>query len=40
MSVSIYETVKAALENDDRQNVKYIETDLNKRVTVYQSFRL
>jgi hypothetical protein len=30
MSVSIYETVKAALENDDRQNVKYIEADLSR----------
>jgi hypothetical protein len=40
MSVSIYETVKAALENDDRQNVKDIEADLNKRVTVYRSFLL
>ena len=33
ISVSIYETVKAALENDDRQNVKDIEADLNRRVT-------
>jgi hypothetical protein len=40
MPVSIYETVKAALENDDRQNVKDIEADLNKRVTVYRSFLL
>jgi hypothetical protein len=32
MSVSIYEPVKAALENDDRQYVKDIEADLNKRV--------
>ena len=40
MSVSIYETVKAALENDDRQNVKDIEADLNKRVTLYRSFLL
>ena len=39
MSVSIYDTVKAALENDDGQNVKDIEADLlNKRVTVYRSF--
>jgi hypothetical protein len=38
MSVSIYDTVKAALENDDRQNVNDIEADLNKRVTVYRSF--
>jgi hypothetical protein len=38
MSVSIYETVKAALENDDRQNVKDIEADLNRRVTEYRSF--
>jgi phage-related protein len=30
MPVSIYETVKAALENDDRQSVKDIEADLNK----------
>jgi hypothetical protein len=27
MSVSIYETVKAALENDNRQNVKNIEAE-------------
>jgi hypothetical protein len=40
MSVCIYETVKAALENDERQNVKDIEADLNKRVTVYRSFLL
>jgi hypothetical protein len=30
MPVSIYETVKAALENDDRQNVKDIEADLSE----------
>jgi hypothetical protein len=40
MSVCSYETVKAVLENDDRQNVKDIEADLNKRVTVYRSFLL
>ena len=40
MPVSIYETVKAALENDDRQSVKDIETDLNKRVTANRSFLL
>jgi hypothetical protein len=40
MSVCIYETVKAALENDERQNVKDIEADLKKRVTVYRSFLL
>ena len=40
MPVSIYETVKAALENDDRQNVKDIEADLNKRVMVYRIFLL
>ena len=33
MSVSIYETVKAALENDDRQNVKDIEPDLIKQAS-------
>ena len=40
MPVSIYETVKAALENDDRQSVKDIEADLNKRVTANRSFLL
>jgi hypothetical protein len=40
MPVSIYETVKAAWEKDHRQNVKDIEADLNKRVTVYRSFLL
>jgi hypothetical protein len=30
MPVSIYETVKVALENDDRQNVKDIESDLSE----------
>ena len=40
MPVGIYETVKAALENDDRQNVKDIEADLNKQLTVYRSFLL
>jgi hypothetical protein len=32
MSVSIYETVKAALEKDDRQYLKDIEADLKKRL--------
>jgi hypothetical protein len=40
MPVSIYETVKAALENDNRQSVKDIEADLNKRVTANRSFLL
>jgi hypothetical protein len=40
MPVSIYETIKATLKNDDRQYVKDIEADLNRRVTVYQSFLL
>jgi hypothetical protein len=39
MPVSIYEALKAALD-DDRQYVKDIEADLNKRVTVYRSFLL
>jgi hypothetical protein len=30
MPVSIYETVKAALENDDWQSVKDIEADLKQ----------
>jgi hypothetical protein len=33
MPVSIYEAVKAALENDDRQNVKDIEADLIKQAS-------
>jgi hypothetical protein len=32
MPVSIYETVKAALEKDDRQYLKDIEADLKKRI--------
>jgi hypothetical protein len=32
MSVSIYETVKASLEKDDRQYLKDIEADLKKRL--------
>jgi hypothetical protein len=32
MSVSTYETVKAALEKDDRQYLKDIEADLKKRI--------
>ena len=32
MPVSIYETVKAALEKDDRQYFKDIEADLKKRI--------
>ena len=40
MPVSIYETVKAASENDDRQSIKDIEADLNKRVTANRSFLL
>jgi hypothetical protein len=32
MSVSIYETVKAALEKDDWQYLKDIEADLKKRI--------
>ena len=40
MPVSFYETVKAALENDNRQSVKDIEADLNKRVTANRSFLL
>ena len=33
MPVSIYETVKAASEKDDRQNVKDIEADLIKQAS-------
>ena len=32
MSVSTYETVKAALAKDDRQYLKDIEADLKKRI--------
>jgi hypothetical protein len=32
MPVSIYETIKAFLENDDRQYVKDIEADWKKRI--------
>ena len=39
MPVSIYETVKAALENDDQQSVRDIEADSNKRVTANRSFQ-